>query len=121
MINKLLGDRVLVKLDSLETHSETDNGIVIPLYEQYETDGGRPAAKLSNKKYLSKGEVIDFSPLAAKKLEEQETPITKHQRVYVNINAVSPNYQFFPKRDSLVIDFDGYILIPYTLIEAYVE
>ena len=121
MVKTLLGERVLVKLDLLGDHSKTNSGLHVPLYERDTTEGGRPTAKLSNKQYLSQGTVIDYSPLAAKKLEDALTPISKNQKVFVNPTAVSPNYQFFPDRSNLVIDFEGYVLIPYTLIEAYVE
>lgn len=121
MISSILNDKVLIKLDLLEDHSKSESGLSIPLYEAYQTEGGRPSAKLSDKTYLAQGEVILCSPSAAKKLEEQGTPISIGQKVFVTMSSVSPAYQFFMDRSNLVLEFDGHILIPYTFIEAYVN
>lgn len=112
----LLGDRVIILLDKLEDHTTTDAGIVVPFFQNIESDGGRPDTKVSNLKYLSKGTIVAMSDYAKEKLP-QLSPST---RVFVNPSAVSPSYQFFHKRNGLVEEFEGYIVVPHTLIEAII-
>lgn len=111
---ELLGDRVLIKLDEHPSHTTTESGIVIPQFEATTTDGGKPTSTLSKMKYLYQGTVIQLSPYAQEKLPS----ITPSTRVYITPSALSPAYQFFLDRSKLVIDFDGHICIPHTLIEA---
>ena len=117
----LFGDRVLIQLDKSEEHTTLSSGLTIPLYENYETDGGRPGAKASDKKFLSQGTVVALSQSASKKLEENNSPLNIGDKVFVTQNAVSPQYQFFPDRSNLFIQFEGLISIPHVLIEAKIN
>lgn len=112
---KLISQKVLIKLDEQVEH--TDTGILIPLYEKAQTDGDRPTVKLSNKKYLSQGTVVEVSSSALEHISKDAT-LKPGDRVYVNPQAVSPTYQYFTDRSKLVIDFDGHVLIPVQLIDA---
>lgn len=114
----LLGDRVLVQLDKMEEHTTLSSGLTVPLYDNIETDGGRPGAKASDKKYLAQGTVLLLSNTAKVKLEEQGYELNEGDKVFVTQNAVSPQYQFFPDRSNLFIRFEGLISIPHVLIEA---
>lgn len=118
---QLTGDRVLIQLDKHPEHTTTKSGIVTPLFENIESDGGRPMAIASNKKYLHSGTVLDASPYALSKLTEYSTPLQIGDKVYVNAGAVSQSYHFAINRDSLVYDFDGIISIPHTLLEAIIS
>lgn len=111
---ELLGDRVLIKLDEHPQHTTTESGIVIPQFEAATTDGGKPTAILSKMKYLYQGTVVALSKYAQEKLPS----ITPSTRVFIVPSTLSPAYQFFMDRSKLVIDFDGHICIPHTLIEA---
>lgn len=115
----LTDDRILVKLDKYE--EDRTSLIEVPLYEKGETDGGRPTARISDKQYLAVGTVVKLSPMANEKMNEEGTPLKEGDRVFVNINAVNPAYQFFPIRNKLVISFEGYISITHRLIEAILE
>lgn len=111
----LLNSNVLVLLDKKETHDESN--IIVPLYEAFTTDGGRPSAEISNKQYLLKGVVVDSSLSALNKLEEDGITLSKGDKVFVHPSAISQHFFYYPNRDNLVIDFDGHVLIPYTLIQ----
>ena len=114
----LINNKVLIKLQEHQEHTKNDSGIMIPLYERTTTDGDRPTVKISSKTYLSKGIVVDVAPSANAELAKDNVQLKAGDEVFVNVNAVSPSYQYFTNRDSLVISFDGHILIPYTLIDA---
>ncbi len=117
----LIGDRVVILLDKATDHTTTESGILIPLSELSETDGGRLTTRTSSQQYLMSGTVVGMSKFSSLKFEEQHTSITNGDRVYLSKSAVSPAYQFFPERSNLVIDFTGYICVPHTLIEAKIN
>jgi co-chaperonin GroES (HSP10) len=111
---KLLGANLVIKLDQAKEHTKTDAGILIPLQEVYETDGGKIATRTSSKNYLSRGEVIHIG-------DKVTIPVNVGDKVYVVKHAVNPAYEFFEKRDSLVQDPSGLICIPEGMIEAIIE
>lgn len=117
----LLGDRVVILLDKANDHTVTESGILVPLAELTETDGGRLTTRTSSQQYLMMGTVIALSEFSSSKFKEQSSPIAVGDRVYLSKAAVSPTYQFYPERNSLVIDFTGYICVPHTLIEAKIN
>lgn len=114
---ELLGDRVIVLLDKAEDHTTTESGLIIPLFENAETDGGRPASKLSMKRYLSTGTILGLSQTAQEKLPT----IKVGDKVYVTPTAATPQYQFLPDRTQLVEDWSGLIVISHVLIEAKIK
>lgn len=115
---QLIGDRVLIQLDLAEDHTITDSGIVIPLAELTETDGGRITTRTSNQTFLYKGTVVNISEYAKSKFREYGVEVNVNDRVFISKNALSPAHQFFIDRDKLVLDFTGMVCIPHTLIEA---
>lgn len=115
---KLLGDRVWVKLDEAVSHTETDSGIIIPLNELTETDGGRITTRPSNRKYFSSGTIVAISDKASELLSNSVKPGDK---IYVNDRVVNKDYQFFPDRSKLVQDFKGHILISANYVEAKIN
>lgn len=115
---ELLGDRVLIQLDYHPEHTVTDKGIVVPHFVNVESDGGRPMARPSDRKYLSQGTIMGISKLAASRLQENSTPLKEGDRVYVSQSAVSPTFQFFTDRSKIVVEFDGHVCVPHTSIEA---
>jgi len=106
----LFGDRILVQLDQV-TDTVTEHGIIVPLFENYETDGGKPSSKISSKKYSSVGTVLKISNNSPLQLAEGT-------KVYVNPSSSNQQFQFYLDRTKLVQDFEGLICIPHTLIEA---
>lgn len=117
----LLGDRILVQLDQQPDHTHLSSGIVVPLLDNVESDGGRPIVKTSSLQYLSSGTVISMSPLSSKRLEESLVPLQVGDRVYVPLHCVSPQYQFLMNRSSLFSSFTGVICVQSALIEAKIN
>ena len=116
----LTGNKILIQLDPHPEHTITDSGVVVPHYTLVESDGGKMNTKASNIRYLAQGTVTNISPLASKRMEEEGTPLKVGDKVFVPDMAVSPNYQFFISKSSIVLNFDGHIDVPHTLIEAII-
>jgi len=117
----LTGDRVLIALDEHPTHTVTKGNIVVPRFEQGVTEGGKPRSDLDSRKHLSVGTVVAISPLASKRMSEEETPLRPGDRVYISATANNISYQFISDRSRLVVDFDGLIAVPHNYIEAIVN
>lgn len=114
----LTGNRVLIQLDPHPEHTITESGIVVPQFDLIESDSGKLKTVPSNTRYLAKGTVVLISPFASKKLEEEGTPLNIGDKVYVPDSVVSPNYQFFMDKNSIILEFKGLVAVPHTLIEA---
>ena len=111
----LLGDRVVIKLERQKEHSVTDGGIIMPHTELVESDSGtKMNTRVSDKKHLPIGEVILISSKASEALPE----ISIGDTVFVASHALNNTNHFYPNRDRLVQEFEGYICIPHILIEA---
>lgn len=114
----LIGDRVLVQLDQLPTHSVNEYGIISPLLKNAETDGGRPKAIPSEREHLAVGTVLALSVTASTKLKELGVIINPGDRVFVAHQATSIQYNFPLDRSLLVQPFTGLISVPHVFIEA---
>jgi co-chaperonin GroES (HSP10) len=113
---KLLGDRVVIKLDELEDHTTTESGLIVPLSTVYETDSGRIKARTSAQKHIYEGVITDISPKA-----QELSALNVGDRVYVSDNVLSSKaFHFYYDRSKLVQTFEGYVCVPHTLIEAIV-
>lgn len=110
MALEILHNNVWVLLDEESEHSVID-GIIVPLFEATETDGGKPTTRLSKKSFLLKGTVKGVG-------NQVNIPLSIGDKVYVKQEAYSIHFQFFPSRDRKVLDFTGDILIPVQFIEA---
>lgn len=114
---EIIGDRIIVQLDEQKDHEVTEFGIVNPLMDNEETDGGRYRAKISSRHYVASGVVKAISPFSLKKLEEVGATLSIGDRVLVDHRTVSDQYAFFPTR-GLVKSFSGLVSIPHVYIEA---
>lgn len=114
----LLGDRVLINLDSSPEFTQTASGVILPPFQSTYSSNGTPKDEISSKKYLYSGTVVQLSPLASQKLEEASTPLLPGDKVMLSRQAHSDAYQFLIDRSTLTQPFDGYVAIPYALIEA---
>jgi hypothetical protein len=114
----LTGNRILIQLDAHPDHTVTASGVYVPHLALMESDGGKLNTVISNVRHLARGTVQLISPFASKKLEEEGTPLKIGDRVQVPDSVVSPNYQFFKDKDGIVLDFEGLVVVPHTLIEA---
>lgn len=119
---ELIGDRILVQLDPLQDHTTTASGLVIPLNKVIETEGGRLTTELSKQKHLTQGTILKIGALAAKRLEEEMSPLSVGDRVYVSPQVVNGKHYEFPlDRTILTYDFEGHVAIPHSLIEAKIN
>lgn len=114
---QLLGDRIIVLLDTAED-TTTESGIIIPLNELQETDGGKLKTRPSAKRHLSQGTILAIGDQARATIKEKQLDINLNDRVYVTQQALTNSFNFFPDRTKLVQDFKGFIAIPLSLIEA---
>lgn len=116
----LLGDRVIVLLDFEEEETTTSSGIILPLTEIQETDGGKLKTRPALKRHLSQGTVLNISSLATEKFKEEGIPLNSATKVYVSPSALNQSFHFYPNRTQLVNTFNGFICVPHNLIEAKV-
>lgn len=114
---EILGDRVVIKLDEAADHTVTEGGIIVSLFEEGVTEGGRPDPRISKKRFLPKGEVVNISAQAQEKL-----PTVKvGDQVYITARAATPDYQFLPDRSQLVEDWTGLVSVSHVLVEAKIK
>lgn len=113
----LLGDRVVIQLDKMLDHTITSSGVMVPNTELTETDGGKLTTRLSNKSHVPQGTVQLLSAKAQELLPELKIG----DKVFVAQHSLNSSNYFYPDRTKLIQDFEGYICIPHTLIEAKIN
>jgi co-chaperonin GroES (HSP10) len=118
---ELLGNRVVIKLDEVTGHKVTESGLHVPKFGNELTEGGKPIPRTSSDKHLSVGTVVLISPGAKIKFEEEGSTLEPGDRVYVALSSVSPRFQFFLDRDTLLPDFDGHICVAHSQVEAKIN
>lgn len=120
---ELLGDRILVLLDNAQDHTTTSSGLIVPLNDIVETDGGRLKTETSKRKHLTSGTVVLIAEQAASKLQDTKSNIKVGDKVYVTemVGKNVSSYQFFVDRSKLVQDFSGLVCIPHIMIEAKIN
>lgn len=104
---KLLGDKTLIQLDKAESHT-VSGGIIIPVFNHGETEGGRPKSTVSDRMLLSVGTV----------LLTNHPDLVVGDRVTVHPTTVNAHYFYALDRYKLVQDFDGVVLVPNNMIES---
>lgn len=119
ILNKLtlLGDRVLIELNTADDHSVTESGIIIAAAELTETDGGRITTRTTSEKRLAKGKVLLMSNKAKEALPELEIGDT----VYVPKHVINTTHMFDLERKNIVTNWENnnnIICIPSVNIEA---
>lgn len=108
----LLGDFYLILLDQYVPTS----GLINLKYNKYTSDSGREAAELDSNAYLPKGTIVQIGAQAANPYN-----LKVGDKVYIAPSALTPHYQFFPERNSAVIDFTGLIKVSLPHIEAIIN
>jgi len=106
---KLLGAKVMIQLEPLPDPKET--GLAIRRFENAETDGGRPRAKVSSVRFLPYGKIVNLTDKT-----KEETGLSIGDTVLLSQGAI--NHEFYEDRTTLVPQFTGLVLVPYQLIEA---
>lgn len=112
---------VLIKLQPYEEDTTTETGIVIPTYEAYTTEGGRPAAKPTLEKFSTIGIVLAISDKARELLDEEKMDLKKGDAVLIYPHAkVSSNWLIL-HRHTPVADFEGYLLLHPNAVQAKLD
>jgi len=110
---------VLIKLQEIEEDYETnDLGVIIPLYENYESDGGRPAARIKEDTYSSVGEVIQISEKAKQIMAEELMNYKVGDLVSISAQQKHPSNQFLVDKDKVVANFSGYLILHPSMIQS---
>lgn len=121
---KVVGQKgVLIQLDELEQATVTESGVHIPAYQNYTTDGGRPASELSTEKYSPMGEVLQISDKAQELLEQEKMDIKVGDRVAISPGSKHVSFWFIEpdKLTRPVNKFDGKVLIHPNSIQCKIE
>lgn len=117
--HEVLGQRgVLIELLPYKSETVNEAGVYIPLYENYETDGGRPAARIKVDNYSTIGKVIQISKKAQELLDEDKMDIEVGDVVSIYLNAKNPSNQFLIERETPVVDFNGYLAVHPNTIQS---
>lgn len=113
---------VLVLLDKFSSPTlTTPSGIEIPAYDTYYTEGGKHAAKHSDKEFSSQGTVIAISPTAAKYVTENwaGSTLSPGDRVWIQPTVANNRSMFeLDRLAPVIMDQPPYIIIHPTNIEA---
>lgn len=110
---------VLIKLFKFES-MKTKAGLVDPLFEAYETEGGKFASKLSDKIYQSRGVVVAISPSAAKYINDSWAGVSLDvgDVVLVAPQVVNRESEFLINRELPVTGNKGFIAVHPNSIDA---
>ena len=111
---------VLVKLFKFEEVTKTKSGLVDPLFEQYHTEGGKFASKLSDAKYQSRGVVVKISPSAQKYIDEAWAgeKLSIGDISLVSPTSVNRSEEFLINRELPVTGDKGFIMVHPNSIDA---
>lgn len=113
---------VLIQLEKFPKESTTtESGIVIPQYKAYETEGGRPAAKIDEEIYTTIGTILQISTAARQLLEKENTSLEPGDKVMIHPSSKNPHNWFFPDRNQRVQDFQGLLLISPQQVQAKIN
>jgi len=112
---------LLVKLQPFEEDTTTESGIVIPTYENYTTEGGKPAAKPTLEKYSTIALVLAISDKASEIMTEEKMDIKKGDTILLWPQAKISSNWLILHRHTPVADFDGYLLIHPNMIQSKID
>lgn len=110
---KLLGDRTLLKLDKAEVLPTLPSGLVNPLFEDYQTDGGMKTSRISNNKWLTVGTVLATN--------HPDLSVGDTVTVLRSVLGSADQYFFPLDRTQLALSFDGTVLVPNSMLESKIN
>jgi len=118
--HKIVGSRgVLIKLDAYTSPIEIDeDGIYTPLYENYETDGGRPASKFRIEEYSPIGTILQISEKAQELLQEEKMDLKVGDRVTIFKSQRIGFNEFIEDRTKPIEVFKGYLTVHPSAIQS---
>lgn len=123
--HEIVGSKgILIKLFPYPTDSTINSaGIIVPLYENYESDGGRPASRITTENFSNIGEVIQISSKAQQYLEEEKMDIKVGDIVSIGREHKHPSNQFLPKnvQTQHPSDYEGYMIVHFNAIQSKIK
>ena len=112
---------ILIKLEEYPDQVTTNEaGVIIPIYENYETEGGRPASKITGSMFSNVGTILQISDMAVELLKQDKIDIKVGDRVSIHRNQQHPSNQFLPE-NMQVVDFVGYVLVSSSMIQSKIK
>lgn len=94
-----------------ETSDKSESGIYMPKYKTYETDGGRPAARIDKEKYSLVGTIRYISSCAQSLMHKEEMEYKVGDMVSVLDHAKNRANWLIEDKLQQVADFTGLLLI----------
>lgn len=118
--HKVLGSKgILIKLEEFEEKiQKNEAGVYTPLFENYETDGGRPDVKIRIDEFSTIGEIIQISEKAESLLKDELMDLKVGDRVAIYRNHKNPVNEFLVDRSKPVEEFQGYMTIVPAMIQS---
>ena len=108
---------VLIQLIKYPELNGSDS-LIIPVYENYETDGGKPAARIKEEVYAPIGEILQISDTVKKQFEEESIDLKVGDHVLIQ-NSAKVSYNWFViSPNHPIADFDGKLVIHHNNIIA---
>lgn len=117
---EVVGSRgILIKLEPYKNPTSiTDEGILIPLYENYETDGGRPDSRIKENEFSLIGKILQISLKSQEILEREKMDLKIGDYVGISPMHMHQSNWFLVERDTPVSKFTGYLRIDPTMIDS---
>lgn len=116
---KVIGIKgILVKLHAYPSELKTESGLVVPAFENYETDGGKNASRIREEIYAPIGQIEQISDAAKKEIEDYGEQLNVGDWVLLHSQIKAEFNKFIISPDSPVSNFDGKFLVHFNQILA---
>lgn len=113
---------VLVQLHPFdEATTKTTSGLIVPKFKDYETDGGRWAAKMDVEKFSLVGTIVQLSEKCKEIMEQEKMDYKEGDVVAVKATAKQTYNWFITDKNTPVADWTGLLLITPHLLECKIE
>lgn len=101
----LPGNIMLVRLFKFEFETETEGGLIVPKFKNYETDGGRWASKIDQLVWQARGVVVKHG---TKMEDEDKEQMPVGSIVWVPLSTLASGREFYDERETPAAVYDGY-------------
>jgi hypothetical protein len=117
---RVLGRKgILVLLDEVEEElNVNDAGVIVPLYEDYASDAGRPKAKMDVKEYKNIGTILQISKKAQEILDEEKMDVKVGSRIVIYPSQINAHNRFMLNTASSLVEFKGYLNVDAQMIQS---
>ena len=104
---------ILIQLFPLQDSATSPSGVLVPSYENFITEGGKPASTLSLERFSCIGTVLQISPTAADYLLKESIDLSVSDVVGIHSTYKNQSNWFIsPDKARLPVqDWDGLLLV----------